>query len=392
MIVDLNSFGLGSTLMNFSSHLPAAHVDGGYRIMEHVKDGASLQWVAFPVALGGHVGVITLLKMLRCLLRKALAHKWLLKTLRICWPGLADGGKNQKQLWPHKDQQLFSSPMDPAESLEDWGNTTYEGMAEMLNPHSQNLQGGEGEKGATGKHRNQRGPPHGANMSALQPSQILSIIRGPAEEEEDESDWSSESDEEEEQQLSSDNESDSAIETDRASLGSAPSNTTWSDEEDSTDSWDLDDENRTLWDSFCNNTDPYNPLSFSNLLGSQSVSTATETEVTRQGFTKTSDHLSPGIIAALPDPDIREPRAEENNLRSSSNIKKVRFSPTVMVQQMRTWTFAHRTARRGPWEEMARDRCRFKKRVAEVEAAISWCLELMHRETIWARAKEAVPS
>ncbi|KAM4703807.1 uncharacterized protein WCC33_012302 isoform 2-T2 [Rhinophrynus dorsalis] len=69
----------------------------------------------------------------------------------------------------------------------------------------------------------------------------------------------------------------------------------------------------------------------------------------------------------------------------TDTIKRVRFSPTVTVHPMVVWSYAHRMARKGPWEEYARDRCRFHRRIADTEAAIGFCLELQHRERVWAR-------
>ena len=41
---------------------------------------------------------------------------------------------------------------------------------------------------------------------------------------------------------------------------------------------------------------------------------------------------------------------------------------------------AYREARIGKWEELARDRQRFKDRITETERAIGYCLQPIHRE------------
>ncbi|XP_034991356.1 protein phosphatase 1 regulatory subunit 15A [Zootoca vivipara] len=64
-------------------------------------------------------------------------------------------------------------------------------------------------------------------------------------------------------------------------------------------------------------------------------------------------------------------------------IKKVRFSPVVTVHPLVVWNYASRAARRGPWEEMARDRCRFRRRIAEVGAILEPCLRAEHRAKAW---------
>lgn len=58
---------------------------------------------------------------------------------------------------------------------------------------------------------------------------------------------------------------------------------------------------------------------------------------------------------------------------------QVRFSPVVHVHVVRSWLFARRASRRGNWEEMARDRERFQRRVKEVEACVGPCLSPAHR-------------
>lgn len=41
--------------------------------------------------------------------------------------------------------------------------------------------------------------------------------------------------------------------------------------------------------------------------------------------------------------------------------------------------------RRGPWEELARDRCRFLRRCQEVEQSIAYCLTPQHRSAAFQR-------
>lgn len=41
--------------------------------------------------------------------------------------------------------------------------------------------------------------------------------------------------------------------------------------------------------------------------------------------------------------------------------------------------------RRGPWEELARDRCRFLRRCQEVEQSIAYCLQPQHRSMVYRR-------
>ena len=60
----------------------------------------------------------------------------------------------------------------------------------------------------------------------------------------------------------------------------------------------------------------------------------------------------------------------------------VRFRPRHKLVSCRTifsWNFAHRQARRGPWEEMARDRTRFTKRIEQANTELSGVFADDHR-------------
>ncbi|KAK9397461.1 protein phosphatase 1 regulatory subunit 15A [Crotalus adamanteus] len=82
------------------------------------------------------------------------------------------------------------------------------------------------------------------------------------------------------------------------------------------------------------------------------------------------------------------PIAAEIPLVSQQEIqvkKKVRFSPVVTVHSLVVWDYASRAARRGPWEEMARDRCRFQRRISQMAAILEPCLTVDHRHKVWKR-------
>lgn len=64
--------------------------------------------------------------------------------------------------------------------------------------------------------------------------------------------------------------------------------------------------------------------------------------------------------------------------------KKVHFSSShPRIHRMLTWDFAYRSSRLGPWEEMARDRERFRTRIRQFECIISPVLAPDHRNKIW---------
>ncbi|CAD7092854.1 unnamed protein product [Hermetia illucens] len=63
--------------------------------------------------------------------------------------------------------------------------------------------------------------------------------------------------------------------------------------------------------------------------------------------------------------------------------KKVRFNLNPEIHVMYKWDFAYRSARRGHWENFARDRDRFKKRISNLANIINPVLDTQHREKIY---------
>lgn len=61
----------------------------------------------------------------------------------------------------------------------------------------------------------------------------------------------------------------------------------------------------------------------------------------------------------------------------------MRFDPIPIVHIMVKWNYAYRAARKGPWEEMARDNERFKGRINSIEAVLNPILTSKHRSEIW---------
>lgn len=73
-------------------------------------------------------------------------------------------------------------------------------------------------------------------------------------------------------------------------------------------------------------------------------------------------------------------KAEQKNVSDipRKTSRKVRFQTDddlVVIYHMRYWDFAYRQARKGPWEVAAVDRCRFWRRIKDLESVISPCLQ-----------------
>ena len=65
--------------------------------------------------------------------------------------------------------------------------------------------------------------------------------------------------------------------------------------------------------------------------------------------------------------------------------KRVTFNETKNTfLNMHVWSFAYKEARKGPWEECARDRVRFKKKIeTDFEPILTKILTLDHRQRIY---------
>ncbi|XP_075046669.1 uncharacterized protein LOC142107259 [Mixophyes fleayi] len=196
----------------------------------------------------------------------------------------------------------------------------------------------------------------------------------------------------------------------------------WSDEDD----WDEDNntdfnkEDEDLWASFCQSDDPYNPLSFAMPIASSKQQSVQGKEVSIESLETRKVSGSPDrakcsatlkvacgtvddeqkctakspckkpVLSSFKSSHKCFPKKDELEVSQDSDeqekkhIKRVRFSSKVAVHPIVVWDYAHRMARKGPWEEYARDRSRFQRRIADTEAAIGYCLEPCHRERIWA--------
>ncbi|KAM9854561.1 uncharacterized protein ACBR49_003109 [Aulostomus maculatus] len=171
-----------------------------------------------------------------------------------------------------------------------------------------------------------------------------------------------------------------------------------------------DDEEEQLWISLCQTNDPYHPLNFQANLHSSPITTPQAREGPRAPSSpldspaklKTGESAAPRKPTATRNTPA-ERRAknhsdkilvpwkrpvqtsgsapqEKKDIKGSDTRKKVRFSPLVQVHVMRTWPFARQACRKGPWEEMARDRDRFGRRIRETEQAVGYCFGHAHRE------------
>ncbi|XP_064160488.1 uncharacterized protein LOC135237339 [Anguilla rostrata] len=145
---------------------------------------------------------------------------------------------------------------------------------------------------------------------------------------------------------------------------------------------DVDEaESLRLWTSFSCAADPYSPLNFRGPLrtrdesrgpGKRPAPPARPAPPSPFLSPDAEDRMDSGFSEAMVLPVQPAP--------CSAKLKKVRF-----VEEVEVFYASGDEDRRGPWEEFARDRCRFFRRVQETEHAIGYCLAPPFRLSIFNR-------
>ncbi|XP_004459135.2 protein phosphatase 1 regulatory subunit 15B [Dasypus novemcinctus] len=166
-----------------------------------------------------------------------------------------------------------------------------------------------------------------------------------------------------------------------------------SGEEDDWESSADEAENLKLWNSFCNSSDPYNLLNFKapfqtsgkNWKGHRNSERRLESivaisecqtllsckiELLGSQESECSDFIQCGVLSGERHAHIKR--------------KKVTF-----LEEVTEYYISGDEDRKGPWEEFARDGCRFQKRIQETEDAIGYCLTFEHRERMFNKLQEA---
>nr|XP_027239022.1 uncharacterized protein LOC113830034 [Penaeus vannamei] len=81
--------------------------------------------------------------------------------------------------------------------------------------------------------------------------------------------------------------------------------------------------------------------------------------------------------------DVNRHWNEEVEKNISTKTKKRVYFGAVKVHPMVTWAHAYQQARRGPWEQYARDAARFSRHIADLEPVISRVLQEGHRQEVY---------
>lgn len=142
-------------------------------------------------------------------------------------------------------------------------------------------------------------------------------------------------------------------------------------------------ENLRLWNAFLKSDDPYNPLYFK---------APVQTSEKKRQSSEIANTNSEMICRPLPSEKVTlvtheayDPQKlhfeETYSVEDGANLrhKKVTFHEKVTIH------YVCNEERKGHWEELARDRYRFQRRIKETELVIGLCLTPDHRQKAWER-------
>ncbi|KAG8451013.1 hypothetical protein GDO86_003336 [Hymenochirus boettgeri] len=153
---------------------------------------------------------------------------------------------------------------------------------------------------------------------------------------------------------------------------------------DSEDECSVDkEENLKLWNAFVMSNDPYNLLCFKapvNTAENKSRGSICKNKELCEN-PQYSKNMSPSCVEDSPLLTDSYLLPLQN---SSARLKK----KVTFLDKVTEYYVCIEEERKGPWEEFARDRCRFHRRIQEIEDAIGHCFTSHHRRMVWDRIAE----
>ena len=151
-------------------------------------------------------------------------------------------------------------------------------------------------------------------------------------------------------------------------------------------------ESLRLWNSFCNSDDPYNLLNFKAPFqtSGKNGKGCRDSERPPESIVTISDchSLLSCEVHLLGSRENEYPDLVQGGVLSGERHTHTQRKKVTFLEEVTEYYISGDEDRKGPWEEFARDGCRFQKRIQETEDAIGYCLTFEHRERIFNRLQE----
>ncbi|XP_005989282.1 protein phosphatase 1 regulatory subunit 15B [Latimeria chalumnae] len=155
-------------------------------------------------------------------------------------------------------------------------------------------------------------------------------------------------------------------------------------EDEDREECDLDEPvNIKLWNSFNSCKDPYNPFNFKAPLQTSKIKKKSS-DLDRK---VSSGSQRVQCCVSLITEESSSEWFDDCQDEPLSRKRDVTPKKVLFLDEVTEYYLSDEEDRKGPWEAFARDRCRFKKRIQEIEEAVAYCLAPEHRRKVAQRLR-----